>query len=353
MSVINSSTRLGVPSEPALLKASTRTEQAKHEPSALRDVVEKAVGVFNAAGRIPQSFISGLAVGGFQGARKGSELDYTVKAESVAIGLVACNALQSVAQGAIGGYLLLGPTAALINGAKEAGQAGFNTYLFVKGGSAKKMGQEMAAAINAKVEHGVGGAAGAFKGGVAGLTSGVKAGATTGFAEGRATASGVLEGLKEIPREFAQADELKGPFWRRLLGSVTGALSAVFAAPAGLAMSVLGGAQGKEVPTALRLATSAAGGALLGALAGSFAGPVGIAAGAAAGALTSLLGPSSKARFIQETANSLKRAQSDDGDLGSEVGNNRRDLVQNVITGTLSGARQGWDSGVTLWQPAG
>lgn len=337
----------------AASEAPTKPEQPKHEPSRVRDVVEKAFGVFNAAGRIPQSFISGLAVGGFQGARKGSKLDTTVKAESVAIGLVACNALQSVAQGAIGGYLLLGPTAALINGAKEAGQAGFNTYLFVKGGSAKEMGEEMAAAINAKVEPGAGGVEGAFKGALAGSTSGVKAGAKTGFAEGRGTASGVLEGLKEIPREFAQADGLKGPFWKRILSSVTGALSAALAAPAGLAVSVIAGAEGKKVPTALRLTTSAASGALLGGLAGAFAGPVGIALGAGVGAVASLLGPSSKTKFVEETASSLKRAQADDGDLGSEVGNNRRDLVQKVITGTLSGARQGWDSGVTAWQPAG
>ena len=264
LSVINSPTRLLGPSAPAAPEASAKPEQPKHEPSVVRDVVEKAFGVFNAAGRIPQSFISGLAVGGFQGARKGSKTDYTVKAESVAIGLVASNALQSVAQGALGGYLLLGPTAALVNGAKEAGQAGFNTYLFVKGGSAREMGKEMAEAINAKVEPGAGGVEGAFKGAFAGSTSGVKAGAKTGFAEGRGTASGILEGLKEIPREFRQADELKGPFWKRVLSSVTGALSAVFAAPAGLAMAVIGGAQGKKVPTALRLAASAASGALLG-----------------------------------------------------------------------------------------
>ena len=91
---------------------------------------------------------------------------------------------------------------------------------------------------------------------------------------------------------------------------------------------------------------------VIGGLAGSFAGPAGIAVGVGVGALASLLGPSSKSKFVEETTSSLKRAQTDDGDLGSEVGNNRRDLVQNVITGTLSGARQGWDAGVTVWQPA-
>ena len=324
----------------------------KHDPSPVRDVVEKAFGVIGAVGRLPESVISGLAIGGYQGARKGANTDYTIKPEAVATGLVVSNALQSVAQGAIGGYLLLGPAGALANAAKEAGQSGASLYLFVKGGSAKKMGEAMASAINAKVDPGIGGVEGAFKGAFAGTTSAVKSGTQTGFQEGRAAASGALEGLKEIPREFKEADGLKGPFWKRVLQTTTGVLSAVFAAPAGLAMSLLKGKSGdKDVSTGMRIASSAASGALIGAAAGVLAGPVGIAIGAGVGAVVSLLGPSSKAKFAESTEASLKRAKSDDGDMGSQIANDRRDLVQKVITGTVSGARQGWDSGVTMWQP--
>lgn len=341
------------PPRPVPARVAPQPVPPQHDPSPIRDVVEKTVGVINAVGRIPQSLLSGVAVGGYQGARKGASADYVISPKSVATGLVVSNALQSIAQGAIGGYLLLGPAGAMANAAKEAGQAGFNTYLFVKGGSAKEMGEEMAQAINAKVVSGTGGVEGGFKGALAGSVSGVKSGAKTGFQEGRATASGAIEGLKEIPREFKEAGGLKGPWWKRVVGTVTGVLSAAFAAPAGLAMSLLKGKDGdKEVSTGARLAVSAASGAVIGGLAGSFAGPIGIAIGAGIGAVASLLGPSSKAAFEDQTEASLKRAKADDGDMGSEVGNHRRDLVQKVITGAASGARQGWDAGVTVWQPA-
>ena len=328
-------------------------ERPKHDPGLIRDVVEKGVGVINAVTRLPESLISGLAIGGYQGARKGADENYTIRPESVATGLVVSNTLQSVAQGAIGGYLLLGPAGALANAAKEAGQASFSTYLFVKGGAAKEMGQEMTDAINKRVESGVGGVEGGFKGAYAGSVSGVKAGAKTGFQEGRAAASGAIEGLKEIPREFKDANSLEGPFWKRVLSAASGVLSAAFAAPAGLAMSLLKGKTGdKDVSAVARIASSAAGGAVIGGLAGSFAGPIGIAIGAGVGATVALLGPTSRASFAEETEKSLLRAKADDGDMGSEVGNNRRDLVQKVITGTVSGVRQGWDSGVSVWQPA-
>jgi hypothetical protein len=63
-----------------------------------------------------------------------------------------------------------------------------------------------------------------------------------------------------------------------------------------------------------------------------------------------LLGPTNSRAFEAKLASSLARSQSDDTDMGSEIGNKRRDLVQKVITGTVSGARQGWDAGAALWQ---
>lgn len=323
----------------------------EHDPGTLRDIVEKTVGVANAVFRAPSSLLSGLVVGSYQGARKGANAEFQVKPESVALGVVISNAVQSVAKGMVGGYLLLGPAGAIANSAKEVGQSGFSLYLFVKGGAAKVVGQDMATAINAKVETGEGGFEGAYHGALAGGVSGVKAGVKTGYQEGRAAASGVLEGLKEIPREFSAARELKGPFWKRALAVASGAITAALAAPAGLALSLLKGKDGeKEVPTAGRFVVAAASGALMGGLAGSLLGPVGILVGAGVGAVAGLLGPAPRKGFEAKVASSLQRAKADDGDMGSEVGNNRRDLLQKVVTGTASGARQGWDAGSGLAQ---
>lgn len=322
-----------------------------HDPGLLRDIVERGAGVLGAATRIPGSLISGLAVGTYQGARKGTNAQFQVKPESVALGVVACNAVQSVAKGMISGYLLLGPAGALVSTAKEIGESGAGLYLFVKGGSAKVVGQDLAAAINAKVAPGEGGWEGAFHGATAGSVAGIKTGAKTGFQEGRAAASGVIEGLKEIPREFSDARELKGPFWKRALATAAGALGAVFAAPAGLALSLLKGLNGeKEASTVGRYAMATASGALIGGLAGSLMGPPGILIGAGVGAVAGLLGPTSRKGFEARLASSLARAKADDGDMGSEVGNNRRDLLQKVVTGVASGARQGWDAGSALAQ---
>jgi hypothetical protein len=63
-----------------------------------------------------------------------------------------------------------------------------------------------------------------------------------------------------------------------------------------------------------------------------------------------MVGPTSKKGFEAKTASSLARAKADDGDMDSEVGNNRRDLLQKVVTGAVSGARQGWDAGAGVWQ---
>lgn len=318
----------------------------KHEPGLLRDIVEKSAGVISAATRIPSALVSGLAVGTYHGARKGADANFQVRPESVALGVVACNALQSVARGMIGGYLLLGPAGALVTTSKEVGESGVGLYLFVKGGAAKVVGQDLAAAINTKVAPGEGGLEGAYHGALAGAAAGVKSGAKTGFQEGRAAVSGVLEGLKEIPREFSDARELQGPLWKRAISAVSGALTAAFAAPAGLALSLLKGLNGeRDASVSGRYAMATATGALMGGLAGSLLGPVGVLVGAGAGALAGLLGPTSKKGFEAKLASSLTRAKSDDGDLGSEVGNNRRDLLQKVVTGLASGARQGWDAG--------
>jgi hypothetical protein len=315
----------------------------------LRDVLEKGAGAMNAIVRAPGALLSGLLIGGYQGARKGADADFSIKPESVALAVVVSNAILSLAKGAIAGYLLLGPAGAMATGLKEAGESSIDLYLFVKGGSAKVVGQDMTAALNEKVEGGEGALSGGFTGAVAGATSGTRAGLKTGYQEGQAAASGIIEGLKEIPKEFEGAGELKGPFWKRALSVASGVLTAAFAAPAGLALALLKGSKGdKAVSPSARYGAAAASGALAGGAAGSFLGPVGIVVGAGLGALAGLIGPTSRKGFEAKLSSSLRRASADDSDMGSEVGNNRRDLLQRLVTGTVSGTRQGWDAGKVL-----
>lgn len=323
-----------------------------HEPGLLRDIVEKGTGLVTAVTGVPGNLLSGLAIGGYQGGRKGANAEFEVKPESVAIGLAAGNALQGLVKGAAMGFILMGPAGAAAAAVKDAAQATVSLYLFVKGGSAKAVGRELANAIDKKVAGGEGALKGTFHGAVAGSTTGVKAGFKTGYAEGRGTAAGVLEGLKEVPKEFSSAQELEGPFWKRALSAAAGALSAAFAAPAGLALSLLKGSAGeKSVSLAGRLGVAAASGALLGGLAGSALGPLGIAIGAGVGAVVGLVSPAARKGFDDGLGQSIARARSDDGDMGSEVANTRRDMFQKLITGGVSGVRQGWDAGAGLLSP--
>ena len=321
----------------------------QHDPGLLRDIVERGAGVVTAAFKVPNALLAGVTVGTYQGARKGGDADHTIDPKSVALGVTVANAGASVLKGAGLGLLTLGPAGAATFALKEAGESTLDLYLFVKGGSARAVGEEMAAAIDSKVGAGEGALKGAWNGAVAGTVTGTRAGVKVGYREGQGMASGVIEGLKEIPREFEGAGELKGPFWKRALSVAAGALGAAFAAPAGLVLSLLKGKEGeKTVSPGKRLAASAASGALMGGLAGSFLGPVGIVVGAGVGAAVGLVGPTSKKGFEARLGSSLKGAAADDGDMGSEVANNRRDLVQKVVTGAVAGSRQGWDAGKGL-----
>lgn len=324
-----------------------------HQPGPVRDLVEKGVGYVTAVTGIPGNLLSGLAIGGYQGGRRGADANFEVKPESVAVGLAVGNALQGLVKGAATGFILLGPAGAAAAAVKDAAQATVSLYLFVKGGSAKAVGTELANAIDSKVGPGEGAAKGAFHGAVAGSTTGVKAGFKTGYAEGRGTTAGVFEGLEEIPKEFSAAKELEGPAWKRVLSAAAGVLSATFAAPAGLALSLLKGNTGeKSVHKAARLGVAAASGALMGGLAGAALGPIGIAVGAGVGALVGLVSPAARKSFDDGLGQSIARARADDGDLGSEVANTRRDMFQKIITGGVSGVRQGWDAGAALLSAA-
>ena len=320
-------------------------ELPKHEPGLIRDIVERGAGVVGSVMRVPGSLISGLSIGGYQGARKGADADFEITPKSVATGLVASSALQSLAQGAITGYLLLGPVGSALSAGKEIAQSSVGLYLFVKGGSAVEMGKQMAGDIDAKVSGGEGGFRGGLRGAGAGAISAVRSGASTAYQENRGAASGVLDGLAEIPREFKTARGPGGKAWRQALTVAAGAVGAAMALPAGIVMSLFKGkASETEVSAPIRYATGAASAALVGAAAGSVFGPPGIIVGGAIGAVIGLLGPASKKEFVAGIDESVNRARANDGDMGSAISNGRRDLVQKLIVGTTAGARQGWDA---------
>ena len=56
-----------------------------------------------------------------------------------------------------------------------------------------------------------------------------------------------------------------------------------------------------------------------------------------------LLSAGSKDGFVPEIQRSVSRAKSDDGDLGHDVANKYRDIIQGTGVGGLAGMRAGWD----------
>ena len=68
-----------------------------------------------------------------------------------------------------------------------------------------------------------------------------------------------------------------------------------------------------------------------------------MAVGGAVGALIGLLSAGSKDGFVPEIQRSVSRAKSDDGDLGHDVANKYRDIIQGTGVGGLAGMRAGWD----------
>ncbi len=328
-------------------------ELPQHEPSVVRDIVERGAGVVGSVMRVPGSLISGLGIGGYQGAKKGADAEFEITPKSVATGLVASSALQSLAQGAITGYLLLGPVGAALSAGKEAAEASVGLYLFVKGGSAEEMGKRMAGDINAKVTGGEGGFRGGLRGAGAGAVSAVRSGASTAYQENRGAASGVLDGLAEIPQEFKKAKGPRGKAWRQALTVAAGTVSAAMALPAGIVMSLIKGKEADtDVSAPVRYATGVASATLVGGLAGAVFGPPGVIVGGAIGAVIGLLGPASKKDFVAGIDESVNRARANDGDMGSAISNERRDLVQKIIVGTTSGVRQGWDAAMPEAKPS-
>jgi hypothetical protein len=220
--------------------------------------------------------------------------------------------------------------------------------MFVKGGSAGEMGRRLADDINGSVDSQDGRWKGLLKGSWSGGVSAAKGAAITGFYEGRAATSGIFEGVTQIRTEFSAAKAPTGKRWVKTAKRLAGLVSATISAPAGLAHALLSTKKSSKqsVSRWQTLAVAAANGALVGAAVGSLGGPLGSAIGAGAGALTGLVSPAAQKTFVSQVKASVAQAQVNDGDMGHEITNKRRDLVQAALVGLGSGARAGWDATV-------
>ena len=96
-----------------------------------------------------------------------------------------------------------------------------------------------------------------------------------------------------------------------------------------------------------RKIVSAASTALVGVAAGALGGIPGMALGAVVGAAVGLIGPSTKSAFVDNVSRSIERAEQNDSDLGHQVGNKYRDIIQGTGVGGLAGMRGAWDAVVS------
>ena len=87
-------------------------ERPKHDPGFLRDTVEKTGGVVSAVLRVPRSVVSGTALGGYHGRKRGLDADVTTPVKELALQMYVGNAIQSTAVGAVGALVVGGPGAA-------------------------------------------------------------------------------------------------------------------------------------------------------------------------------------------------------------------------------------------------
>lgn len=285
-------------------------------------------------------------MGGVQGARKGLSPDAVVDPSSTAVGQVTLNTIQNTIISAVTGMAVGGPVGAAVNVATDAVGSGAGVYMFVKNGSAKVVGQELASAIDAKVKPGEGAFKGMFKGAIAGGKSGVKSAAKTGFREGKGTTAGIIDGLRETNKEFARAKAPKRNVVLAALGTALGVTRAALSAPTGVVLSLFykPTEPNRELEPATRLAVAGATGAATGAALGMPAGPVGMIVGAGIGLVANLLGPGSKDGLRHRVHRSMRRVQRGNDDMGTDVANNNRNMFQGFIVGGLAGARHGWDS---------
>ena len=95
-------------------------ERPKHDPGFLRDTVEKTGGVVSAVLRVPRSVVSGTALGGYHGRKRGLDADVTTPVKELALQMYVGNAIQSTAVGAVGALVVGGPGAAAASGRRRA-----------------------------------------------------------------------------------------------------------------------------------------------------------------------------------------------------------------------------------------
>lgn len=315
----------------------------RQPPGLAQNAAEKVAGVAMAALRVPGALVGGTLVGGYSGAVMGHNEDHGVTPESVSKGMVVLNVAEGLVKSGVAGFMVAGPTGALVGIGQEIVQESADLFMFVKGGGANFMGQTVFDTLTEKVDAG----GGLLKGGARGMAfsavSATKAGAVTGMNEGKGAVAGTVEAFREIGAEIREAKPLSGNPLLKMARAAAGAVSAVMAGPAGLAVGLLQSTSEKEISPTKQKLLAAGATAATGVAVGAFVGPLGMAVGGAVGALIGLLSAGSKDGFVPEIQRSVSRAKSDDGDLGHDVANKYRDIIQGTGVGGLAGMRAGWD----------
>lgn len=306
---------------PTLRPASSAKEQSAsepHQPSALRDGLEKAGGIVGALLKAPRSMVSGTALGGYHGRRRGLDPEVTTPVKKLALQMYVGNALQSTAIGAVSAFAVSGPGGAALSVAKDVAVNGAKFAVYKKFGKPGSMSRRIARKIDDKVEGGEGAWKGTTRGAVAGGTSAARGGAVMGFRFGRGATSGVIEGASELDEELDAALRPSGGKLEKLGLVAAASLNGLLSVPAGI----------------LRGLSSA----------GVAGGPIGLAIGNAAGKMSGLLGFQTDESFTQSIDSSLVRSTENDRDMGDVETNEQRDLVQGALVGAAAGARAGWNA---------
>lgn len=324
-------------------------------------LVQKGLGALAGSAmacvRAPSAFIAGSIVGIYKGAQIGRSADHGVTPKDTTNVMMVASVTAGLMRSGAAGFMAGGPIGAAVGLAQEAVFGGADTYMMIKGGSAREQGTKVFETLNEQIEAGCGTFKGAAKGlSVSGISGGMAA-VKTGFGEGNGAVSGIFEGLSEISAEVKEAKPLKGNPLLKMAKAVAGAVSATLAAPAGLVFGVMEGASSslleldvepkKPVSPVKRKLIAAAATAGAGVAAGFLVGPLGMAVGGVVGGIAGLLGPGKEESFQKEIGKSIQRARLDDVDTGNPVGEKYRDILQNVVVGGLAGMRQGWDKAVS------
>lgn len=321
------------------------TSYPKHQPGLLRNLAEKTGGVVGAVAKLPLSIVSGTAVGGYHGRKRGVDATVTTDPKKVAMQMFVGNALQSTAIGAMGALAVSGPAGAAGSVAKDVATNAVKYALYKKFGKPGSMSKRIATSVDKHVKGGEGATPGTVKGVLAGGSSAAVGGAVMGFRNGAATVSGAIEGVTEFDDEWKAAERPSGGPVRKVLTVAGGAVAGTLSAPVGLVQGLTARrTEGGKLSRKAQFALSAASGAALGGAAGLLGGPIGAVIGAGVGAVIGLTSSLGNKGLADGVSSSLQRATKNDTDMGNEESNARRDLLQNAIVGAAAGVRQGWDS---------